>query len=146
MTRTIEHQIDIDAPAAAVWAELVDTAAYDEWNPFLRRLDGELSVGSRLRVEIAPPGGRAMTFRPTVLAVQHERELRWLGRLLVPGLLDGEHSFRLETLPGRRTRLIQVETFRGLLVGFFAGTLEKTRSGFAQMDIALKQRAEAAVA
>ena len=146
MTRTIQHQIDIDAPAAAVWAQLVDTGAYDEWNPFLRRLDGELSVGSSLSVEIAPPGGRAMTFRPTVLAVEYERELRWLGCLLVPGLLDGEHSFRLETLPEGRTRLVQAETFRGLLVGLFAGTLKKTRSGFAQMDIALKHRAEAAVA
>jgi len=24
------------------------------------------------------------------------RELRWLGRLLIPGLFDGEHSLRLE--------------------------------------------------
>ena len=146
MTRAIQHQIDIDAPAGAVWAQLVDTAAYHEWNPFLRGLAGDLSIGSRLSVEIAPPGGRAMTFRPTVLAAEAERELRWLGSLLVPGLLDGEHSFRLEALPDGRTRLTQAETFRGLLVGLFAGTLEKTRSGFAQMDIALKHRAEATVA
>jgi hypothetical protein len=142
----IEHQIDIDAPAAAVWAQLVDTAAYDEWNPFVRRLAGELSVGCRLSVEIAPPGGRAMTFRPTVLAVETERELRWLGRFVVPGLLDGEHSFRLKALPDGRTRLTQAETFRGLLVGLVTGTLEKTRCGFAQMNLALKHRAEAAVA
>lgn len=146
MTRAIHHHIDIDAPAAAVWAQLVDTAAYEEWNPFVRRLAGDLRVGSRLSVEIAPPGGRAMTFKPTVVAVETERELRWLGRLLVPGLLDGEHSFQLEALPEGRTRLTQAETFRGPLVGLFAGTLEKTRSGFAQMDSALKQRAEAAVA
>lgn len=146
MTRAIHHQVEIDAPAGAVWAQLVDTAAYHEWNPFVRRLAGELRTGSRLSVEIAPPGGRAMTFRPTVLAVETERELRWLGCLLVPGLLDGEHSFRLEALPEERTRLTQAETFRGLLVGLFAGTLKKTQSGFAQMNLALKHRAEAAVA
>jgi hypothetical protein len=109
-------------------------------------LRGELRAGARLSVEIAPPGGRAMTFRPTVIAVETERELRWLGHLLVPGLLDGEHSFRLEALSEGRTRLTQAETFRGLLVGLFAGTLKKTQSGFAQMNVALKHRAEAAVA
>ena len=146
MTRSIQHQVDIDAPAGAVWAQLVDTAAYHEWNPFVRRLAGELRTGSRLSVEIAPPGGRAMTFKPTVIAVETERELRWLGHLLVPGLLDGEHTFRLEALPEGGTRLTQAETFRGLLVGLFAGTLKKTQSGFAQMNVALKHRAEAAVA
>jgi hypothetical protein len=145
VTRSIEHQIEIDATPAAVWAELTDTAAYGEWNPFVRRLSGELSKGSRLVVEIAPPGGHAMTFKPTVLVVEPERELRWLGRLGLPGIFDGEHSFRLEPLPQGRTRLVQAELFRGVLVGLFGGTLEKTRLGFAQMDDALKQRVEAAI-
>ena len=144
MTRTIQHQIDIDAPPAAVWAHLTDTPAYAEWNPFVRRLSGRLTPGSRLRVRIAPPGARAMTFRPTVVAAEEGRELRWLGRLLVPRLFDGEHSFHLQELPGDRTRLTQSERFRGLLVGLSGGTLEKTRRGFEQMNHALKQRVEAA--
>ncbi|MEA2131661.1 MAG: hypothetical protein QOJ85_4552 [Solirubrobacteraceae bacterium] len=94
-------------------------------------------------MEIAPPGGRTMTFKPTVLSAEAGRELRWLGRFLVPGLFDGEHSFRLEELAGGRTRLTQAERFRGLLVGPLSGTLEKTRLGFEQMNRALKQRAEA---
>ena len=39
----------------------------------------------------------------------------------------------------------EAERFRGLLVGLFGGTLEKTQAGFEQMNRALKQRAEAAV-
>ena len=146
MTRDIQHQSEIDAAPDAVWAQLTDTAAYDQWNPFVRRLSGELSVGATLTVEVAPPGGRAMTFKPTVLAVEAGRELRWLGQFLVPGLFDGEHSFRLEELPSGRTRLTQAERFHGLLVGISGGALEKTRLGFEQMNRALKQRAEAAVA
>ena len=145
MTREIQHQIEIDAPPAAVWAELIDTSAYGEWNPFVRRLTGELSEGARLRVEIAPPGGRAMTFKPTVVAAEAGRELRWLGRLLVPGVFDGEHSFRLHALPDGRTRFVQAEAFRGVLVGLFGATLDKTRVGFEQMNTALKRRVEAAV-
>ena len=43
-----------------------------------------------------------MTFKPTVLAVHPERELRWLGRFILPGLFDGEHSFRIESRPRRQ--------------------------------------------
>jgi hypothetical protein len=143
MTREIQHQIDIDATPAAVWAVLTDTAAFGEWNPFLRRLDGELRTGAKLSVEIAPPGGRAMTFKPTVLACDEAHELRWLGRLVAPGIFDGEHRFQLEALPGGGTRFTQSERFRGLLVRPFGGTLEKTRLGFEQMNTALKRRAEA---
>ena len=146
MTRYIEHEIEIDAPPAVVWAQLADTHAYGDWNPFVRRLTGELTDGAKLTVEIAPPGGRAMTFKPTVLAAEEGRELRWLGRFLMPGLFDGEHSFRLEELPAGRTRFTQAERFRGLLVAPARATFEKTRLGFEQMNRALKQRAEAAVA
>ena len=142
MQREIQHQIDIDAPPAAVWAQLTDTGAYAEWNPFVRRLDGALTEGARLQVDIAPPGGRAMTFKPTVLAARPHRELRWLGKFLVKGLIDGEHSFRLEPLPDGGTRFVQAERFRGVLVRLLGGTLENTRLGFEQMNLALKQRAE----
>ncbi len=142
MKREIQNQIDIDATPAAVWAVLADTAAYPEWNPFLRRLSGELRTGAKLAVEIAPPGARAMTFKPTVLTSEDGRELRWLGRLLAPGIFDGEHRFRLQPLPDGRTRFTQSERFQGLLVRLFPGTVEKTLLGFEQMNNALKQRVE----
>jgi hypothetical protein len=143
MNTEIRHEVEIDAPPEEIWAVLTDTGAYADWNSFVRRLDGELAVGARLDVEIAPPGGRAMTFRPTVVAVEPERELRWLGHLLVRGLFDGEHRFELEPLPGGRTRFVQSERFSGLLVRPLRGTLDKTQRGFAQMNEALKQRSEA---
>ncbi|MGH3029025.1 MAG: SRPBCC domain-containing protein, partial [Gaiellaceae bacterium] len=81
-------------------------------------------------------------FKPTVRAVEANRELRWLGRLLLPGVIDGEHSLRIEPLDGGRTRFIQSERFTGLLVGLVGGTLAKTEVGFEQMNTALKARVE----
>jgi hypothetical protein len=143
MTTELRHEIEIDAPPAVVWSVLTDTANYPDWNPFVRRLEGTLAEGERLEVEIAPPGGKAMTFRPTVLAARPGRELRWLGRLLLPGLFDGEHAFTLEPLPDGRTRFVQSERFRGILVRPLRRTLAKTRLGFERMDEALKAEAEA---
>ena len=139
--RRISVTTEINAPADVVWAQLTDTARFAEWNPFMPRLDGAFSEGSRLTVRITPPGAKGMTFRPTVTAVDENRELEWLGRLLVRGLFDGRHTFTLEPVPGG-TRLTQAETFTGVLVPLLASTLAKTESGFRQMNEALKTRAE----
>jgi hypothetical protein len=147
MTATdIRHEIEIDASPAAVWVVLADTRGYPDWNPFVRRLTGDLKQGARLEAYITPPDGRSMTFRPSVLAAEPGRELRWLGRFLVPGLLDGEHSFTIEPLADGRTRFIQSERFTGILVRPFRKTLRATELGFEQMNRALKLRAEARAA
>lgn len=83
-----------------------------------------------------------MRFKPTILAVESERELRWLGRLLLPGIIDGEHYLLLEPVGSERTRLTHGEKFSGILVGAFGGALSATEDGFEAMNVALKQRAE----
>ena len=140
--RTLESRIDIDAPVDRVWAIVSDATTYPEWNPFIRRMEGTLQPGSRLTVRIEPPGGSGMTFKPTVQAVQPNQLVRWLGRLVVPGVFDGEHSLRLEPIDSNRTRFIQSERFSGVLVPFLGGPLSRTERGFEQMNQALKARAE----
>jgi len=127
--RRIETAIDIAAPPIAVWGVLVDFAAYPDWNPFIRRLQGEARAGARLEVTVQPPGGKPMTFRPRVLAAEPARELSWRGRVLLPGLFDGEHGFRLEAVAGG-CRLNHSETFSGLLVPLFGRMLDTTERGF----------------
>lgn len=139
--KTIETTIDIDAPTAVVWATLLDFAAYSDWNPFVQHVAGDPTVGSRLRVRIAPPGGRAMTFKPHVTSLEPEARLEWLGRLGVRGLFDGRHEFRLESIDGDRTRLTHSESFSGLLVGILLDE-DAIRAGFESMNEALKDRVE----
>ena len=143
MAITLRTEIDIAAAADRVWDVLTDFAAYPRWNPFIRQVDGVLAPRARLRVRIQPPGGRAMTFHPTVLRVEDGRHFSWRGRTLLPGLFDGEHAFDLE--PTRdSTRFVHGEVFRGVLVPFLAATLRTmTRQGFEAMNAALKKRVEA---
>ena len=58
-----------------------------------------------------------MTFKPTVRSVKANRGLGWLGRLLLPGVFDGERSLRIEPLDGARSRFVQSERFSGFLAG-----------------------------
>jgi hypothetical protein len=143
--KLLHTEIEIDASAEHVWELLTDFASYPQWNPFIRHISGQPAPGKRLQARLEPPGGRAMTFKPKVLTAEPNRELRWLGHLLVPGLFDGEHSFTIEPLEEDRVHFIQREAFKGLLVPLFARSLESnTQRGFEEMNHALKERAEAA--
>jgi hypothetical protein len=138
--RTLSSAIELDATPDRVWSILTATDDYPQWNPFIRRLDGPLTPGSRLAVRIEPPGGRPMTFTPKVTHVEPDRRLAWVGRLGIPGVFDGAHSFTLEPLGDNRTRLVQSESFTGILVWFSGGMLKKTEAGFRAMNDALKER------
>jgi hypothetical protein len=141
--KELHTEIEIDAPSERVWELITDFASYPQWNPFIRSISGQPTPGERLEVRLEPPGGRGMTFKPKVLNVEPNRELRWLGHVLVPGLFDGEHSFAIQPLEENRVRFAQREAFRGLLVPLFARSLDNnTRRGFEEMNRALKERAE----
>ncbi len=142
--REIRTEIDIDAGPGRVWEILADFDRQAEWNPFIRSIEGEPQEGSRLSLRVGAPGGKVMAFKPTVLEVAPNEELRWLGRLILPGIFDGEHVFQLEPIDsGRRTRFVHREEFRGLLVPLLWKSLDtETRRGFEAMNEALKSRAE----
>ncbi|EKV31999.1 hypothetical protein C882_3063 [Caenispirillum salinarum AK4] len=144
MALTIEQSVDIAAPSGTVWRVLADTDSYATWNPFIQSLSGRLEPGARLTARICLPGRPPIVFRPRVLVATPDRELRWLGRMALPGLFDGEHWFTISPRTPSTCRFTQGECFRGLLVPAFTRTLPETTAGaFRAMNQALKQRAEA---
>ncbi|GIL18140.1 MAG: hypothetical protein BroJett040_18910 [Oligoflexia bacterium] len=139
----LKTQILIDSSPAVVWRELTDFSKHPEWNPFIKSISGNLVVGEKLRVHIKPPHqNRGMKFSPRVLKLDATKEFSWKGHLLIPGLFDGEHFFRLEAVSPNRTRLVHGEKFTGLLVPLLKGMLGDTKAGFELMNQALKTRAE----
>ena len=141
--KEIRDEIEIGAPAEAVWKALTDFESFREWNPVIRPVVGTASVGAELRVQVRPPGGKAAAFRPKVTVAVADRELRWKGRLWLPGILDGEHIFEIEPLGSARVKFVQREVFSGLLVPFLAKSIDQIQLGFEEMNRALKERVEA---
>ncbi|WP_348550706.1 SRPBCC domain-containing protein [Acidithiobacillus sp.] len=142
MHQIVTH-VDIAASPERVWSILTDFPAYPQWNPFIRSLSGVAKPGEKLRVTIQPEDRGAMIFRPRVLTVIAQQELRWLGRLGFPDLFDGKHYFQLTAFGNGQTRFIQGEKFSGVLVGLFLHRMEAaTKAGFDAMNRALKERAE----
>lgn len=141
--KELSTEINIDATAEKVWRILTDFGRYHEWNPFIKEAAGVIEEGSQLRVYIVPPNGSGMTFKPTVTRLISEREFRWQGRLILPGLFDGEHIFEITPKSNDGVKFVQREYFRGLLVPLLWRIIEaNTRKGFEEMNGALKRRAE----
>lgn len=141
--RELHTEIEIAASPEKVWQTLTEFENFPQWNPLIRRITGELKVGARLEVILQPPGSRNMTFKPKVLNVEPNREFRWKGKLLIPGLFDGEHIFTIEPLQEKRVRFIQRELFSGILVPFFFRGVDKTmRRGFEEMNQVMKSMVE----
>lgn len=142
--KELRTQIEINASSDRVWEILTDFPAMGEWNPFIPSLEGKAEVGEQLTVRLTPPGNGGMTFKPTVLRADAGKELRWLGRLLIRGLFDGEHYFLIEPLDGGKVRFVHGELMSGILVPLISlfGILKNTQAGFEEMNRALKERAE----
>ncbi len=140
--KTIKTEIIIDADISKVWNVLMDFENYSKWNPFIKSINGEQKQGNKLTVFIRPPDGNEMIFKPKILILEHNSEFRWKGKLLINGIFDGEHFFKMEYLGKHQTKFIHGEKFSGILVSFMGKMLEKTKDGFQLMNEAIKKECE----
>jgi hypothetical protein len=143
MALEIKTKITINATPEKVWGILTNFDEYPNWNPFIKSIEGQVTLGEIITVRIEPPEAKGMTFRPKILTFVKNRELSWLGHLLFPGLFDGKHKFELIDNGNGTTTFIQSENFKGFLVPFFKKQLRNnTKNGFIEMNEKLKEIAE----
>jgi|SRR5690606_17867400 len=142
----LRTEIEINAPPTVVWEVLADRAAYQEWNPFITAFDGPLEEGKRVSIIVSPPDSSDFHFRPRVLKVIPNEELRWRGNLLFDFLFSGEHYIKLSPVGQGRTRVAHGEDFGGFFLKFLLGHMGATQKGFVYMNEALKRRSEAVFA
>ncbi|MFD9717973.1 SRPBCC family protein [Streptomyces sp. NPDC059076] len=140
--RRISSAVHIAATPDQVWGVLTDFARFPEWNPFLIAAEGRPVPGARLTLRLRlPDNGREMTFTPTVLESLPGRLLRWRGRLGVPGVFDGVHTFELSA-QHQGTQVLQSEVFSGFLVPLSGSIINPSERGFTALTDALKARVE----
>ncbi|MDG1331999.1 MAG: SRPBCC domain-containing protein [Crocinitomicaceae bacterium] len=140
MKHQLHTEITINADLKTVWSIFSDFENYPNWNPFIKSIKGEIKVGERFEAEIG-----TFTFKPTVKVYIQEEELTWLGRLFIPGIFDGRHSFTFSENEDGTTTLIHGEKFSGILVPFMKKKLNTdVKEGFESMNEKLKELAEKA--
>jgi hypothetical protein len=138
--KEIATQVEISAPVERVWQVLYDMDRWASWNPLIKAA-GVPRQGGKVDIEVGMPGRKPFAFRPTIIACKPNVELRWRGRLWLPGLFDGEHGFLLSALGPKKCHVDHFERFSGLLVKRLLNEKE-IRFGFTAMNRALKREAE----
>jgi hypothetical protein len=139
--QNIETTILIKAPAQKVWQVLLDFQNYENWNPFIIKMQGASAVGETLNVSMKMKDGKVMKFTPSVLAVQEAIEFKWRGKLFFPWLFQGEHYFLLKDM-GDCCELIHGEDFKGVMLLLMPSLLTETKTSFERMNEALKLKCE----
>ena len=107
MKYQLHTEIIINADIKTVWSIFTDFKNYPNWNPFIKSIEGEIKVGERFQAEIG-----SFKFKPTTKVYNQEEELTWLGRLLIPGVFDGRHSFQFKENSDGTTSLITKRAFQ----------------------------------
>jgi hypothetical protein len=143
----------IDAPLDVVWAVMLDTASYGEWNPFVQRAEcpSPPSVGDPIVLHVRWANGRTTRSPERISAVEPPvtdevgvmtacLSYVYEGLAAKLGLVRGTRHQRLRQEPGGPTSYDTVEEFSGPLVRF-AGP-GRVAEGFRWHAAGLKKRAE----
>ena len=147
--------VEIHAPIERVWAVMVDTAAYGEWNPFVVKAEctSPPEVGDPIVLHVRWANGRGTTSPERISEVEPPHEEGGLRRATLAyvyeglpaklRLVRGTRYQRLWQQPGGPTHYETVEEFSGPLVAL-AGP-GRVEDGFRRHAEALKERAESLV-
>ena len=144
--------VEIDASIEKVWAVMLDTGAYAEWNPFVVRADCRMppQVGDPIVLHVRWRNGRGTTSPERVTEVTPPHDADGVRRAALAyvyeglpaklGLVRGTRFQRLTQRPGGPTAYETVEEFSGPLVPL-AGP-SRVEDGFRRHAEALKTHCE----
>jgi hypothetical protein len=146
--------VDIDAAIDHVWAVMLDTASYGEWNPFVVEAEcpSPPSVGDPITLHVRWANGRGTTSPERISVVDPPHDVDGVRRATLAyvyqglpsklGLVRGIRYQRLRQSDGGPTNYETVEEFSGPLVAL-AGP-GRVADGFRRHAEALKTRCEGA--
>ena len=137
--KSFSANIDIDATPDAVWAVLIDTGNWPQFDPYSERIEGQAAPGETLTVFSTLAHGRAFPVKVTTL--ERPQQMAWTGSMPL-GMLK---NVRTDTISphGVGSRFEITEVISGPLLGMLAGTLPDLAEPFAAFCRGLKARVEA---
>ena len=135
--KSVHNEITINASPEKVWSVLINTDDYDNWNPVMKLLEGEVKEGNKVKYQFTQEEGKVSEIPSTVKKVVPNKLLNQGGGL--PLVLTFDHKYVLE--PSRHgTKLIIHEDYRGVGVNFW--NPKPVEQAYARLNKALKDKVE----
>jgi len=140
---TLSHRIAIHAEPDRVWQVLTEFSAYPDWNPYLKRVTGELGIKRKLKIEMQLQTGHPYLAKPRVLEIENESKLTFRSRLYFPGFYDVTHFFVVLPTTKHRTELTYTQEWKGKVAqGLYKKMGKETEDAILAMLKALKKRVQ----
>nr|WP_299386427.1 SRPBCC domain-containing protein [Allomuricauda sp.] len=135
--KSVHHEITINASPEKVWGVLTDMNAYDEWNPTMKLIKGEVKVGNKVTYEFTQDAGNSYEVPIKVKEILPNKLLNQSGG--TPLFLTYNHKYILEKQDDV-TKVIINEDYNGIGVNFW--NPEPVEKAYRRLNIALKERVE----
>ncbi|BBH16645.1 hypothetical protein Back2_09320 [Nocardioides baekrokdamisoli] len=143
MALTIDHVVDIDAPAATVWRVLTTFEEYDRWNPLAVRCASTLMPGQPIDMWVRLGPGPLRRQRERVRTHTPGSEFSYTMKPVPGGTLRSLRTQSVAALDDGRTRYTAHFEIRGWLEPLVRLMFGQTlRRGFDGVAAGLKARAE----
>ena len=136
-SKSVHHEIMIDASPEKVWSVLTDTDNYDSWNPVMKLLEGTVQEGNKVLYQFTQDAENISEIPSKVKSVKANRLLNQGGGM--PFVITFDHRYILEE-NGEQTKLIIHEDYKGLYVHFWNPA--PVQEAYQRLNEAIKERVE----
>lgn len=141
--KDLTSKIVINSTPQAVWDILTHFKNYPQWNPILRKIVGDLSIGNKLEIHLTTVGGKSRIYHPKITKIVPNQELRWTGKFLISQIFSGERIFLIEQVSHDKINFINKEIFSGIGIKLAPQKMEDDiLKSFQKMNEALKKTVE----
>ena len=141
--KELTTEIQINSRPEILWKVITDFKNYYQWNPILQKIKGEPLIGNQLEVHLRTLGGKNRIYRPKVIKITPDHELRWKGTFFLSQIFSGERIFLIQKLSENTVNFVNKEIFSGIGVRFTPKKMEDDIvASFKKMNEALKKTIE----
>jgi len=135
--KSVHHEIDIQAPPEKVWSIIIDTENYDNWNPVMRLIEGEVKEGNKVKYRFTQDEENISEIPSRVKKIIPNELLNQAGG--IPFILSFNHKYQLRK-SSQGTKLTIHEDYKGIGVNFW--NPEKVQLAYQKLNNAIKKKAE----
>ena len=135
--KSLHNEITINASPEKVWEVLTDTDNYEEWNPVMKLLEGEIREGNQVTYQFTQDPKNISKIPSKVKKVVPYQLLNQGGGM--PIILTFDHQYILEAID-QGTKLTIHEDYRGIGVNFW--NPKPVETAYKKLNKAIKQRSE----
>ena len=135
--KSVHHEIIVNASPEKVWSVLTNTDSYDNWNPVMKLLEGEVIEGNKVKYQFTQSTNNSYNIATNVKKIIPNKLLNQGGGM--PLILTFNHEYILE-LSGNGTKLTIHEDYKGIGVNFWNPS--PVQAAYERLNEAIKKRVE----